>query len=362
MYRRLQLANQMHRCCFTCFKYAAKDGLGEKECRSMFPFEIGVASTEKVTFLQKRHKKHIRMHVLPKRNNAHLNNTSKSALLTIAHGANHDIKYIDTPHGSAQYCASYISKGESADFKLFRNVFSKKILYLETDRDYLKAVSNSLIEATAIGAVQACYVLLGLAFVISTRQVINVNSLPRNILTNRLIIDRLQLSQMDDDDSAFSNSLQSQLGQRDAFNSLIKQQYKLYSSCNITFYIMLTYYSLSTYRPNAKQVVPFPSLLKLHPTGEIIDAPNKFRVDSIVFTLKKRPVVINFSPHIPYDPTNERSCFSILLMHYPWPNDGEMAILVGDCISRVKLLVSNDLFPQYIKDTLEKYNCNLVTK
>jgi hypothetical protein len=89
------------------------------------------------------------MHVLPKRNYAFLN---KSPLLAIAHGANHDINYIDTQYGSARYCASYISKGESADFKLFRNVFSKKILYLETDRDYLKAVSNSLIEATAIGA------------------------------------------------------------------------------------------------------------------------------------------------------------------------------------------------------------------
>ncbi len=123
------------------------------------------------------------MHVLPKRNNAQLNITSKSPLLAIAHGANHDIKYIDRPHGSVQYCASYISKGESADFKLFRNVFSKKILYLEKDRDYFKAVSNSLIEATAIGAVQACYVLLGLDFVISTRTVQNINSLPRCKLT-----------------------------------------------------------------------------------------------------------------------------------------------------------------------------------
>ena len=68
----------------------------------MFPFEMDVAYNEKVTFLQRRHRKNIRMHVLPKRNNAHLNNTSKSPLLAIAHGANHDIKYIDTPHGSAQ--------------------------------------------------------------------------------------------------------------------------------------------------------------------------------------------------------------------------------------------------------------------
>ena len=129
-----------------------------------------MTSNEKVTFLKKRHRKNIRMYVLPKRNNAHLNNTSKSPLLAIAHRANHDIKIY---RHTSQYCASYISKGESADFKLFRNVFSKKILNLEKDRDYLKAVSNSLIEATAIGAVQALYVLLGLDFVISTRTVQN---------------------------------------------------------------------------------------------------------------------------------------------------------------------------------------------
>jgi hypothetical protein len=299
------------------------------------------------------------MHVLPKRNNAFLNNTSKSPLLAIAHGANHDIKYIDTPYGSAQYCASYISKGESADFKLFRNVFSKKILYLETDRDYLKAVSNSLLEATAIGAVQACYVLLGLDFVISTRQVVNVNSLPRNILTNRIIIDRLQLSIMDDEDSALSNSIHSQLGQRDAFNKLIKQQYNTFSSCNITYFIMLTYYSLSIYRHTAKKLLLPPPLLKLHTTGRILDAPTKFRIDGIVYTLKKRPVVINLSPHIPYDPINEKSCFSLLLMHYPWPLNGELAIVVSESINKVKNLLQNDLFPHYIKQTLDKYNVNL---
>ena len=35
------------------FKYSDKNGLGEKVCRSMFPFKMGVASIEKLTFLQK---------------------------------------------------------------------------------------------------------------------------------------------------------------------------------------------------------------------------------------------------------------------------------------------------------------------
>ena len=71
---------------------------------------------------------------------------------------------------------------------------------MEKDRDYLKAVSNSLIEATAIGAVQACYILLGLDIVISTRTVQNINSLPRHKLTNKLITDRLHLLTMDDEE------------------------------------------------------------------------------------------------------------------------------------------------------------------
>ena len=77
-------------------------------------------------------------------------------------------------------------------------------MYLEQDRDYLKAAINSWIEATAIGAVQACYVLLGLDFVISTRTVQNINSLSWCKLTNKLITERLHLLTMDDEECAIS--------------------------------------------------------------------------------------------------------------------------------------------------------------
>ena len=133
-------------------------------------------------------------------------------------------------------------------------------MYLEKDRDYLKAVSNSLIEATAIGAVQACYVLLGLDFVISTRTVLKTNSLPRSKVNNALIIDKLHLSIVEDDECAVLNGIQSQLGRRDAYSKLIKQQYLTYSSCFITYYIILTYYSLSIRATTGKQLVTAPPL------------------------------------------------------------------------------------------------------
>jgi hypothetical protein len=95
--------------------------------------------------------------------------------------------------------------------------YKKNIILGKRNRlDYLKAVSNSLIEATAIGAVQACYILLGLDIVISTRTVQNINSLPRHKLTNKFITDRLHLLTMDDEECAISNGIKSQLGQRDA--------------------------------------------------------------------------------------------------------------------------------------------------
>jgi hypothetical protein len=45
------------------------------------------------------------------------------------------------------------------------------------------------------------------------------------------------------------------LGQRDAYNKLNEQQYPTYSSCFITYYIMLTYYSLSIRETTGKQQV-----------------------------------------------------------------------------------------------------------
>ena len=74
-----------------------------------------------------------------------------------------------------------------------------------------------------------------------------------------------------------------------------------------------------------------------------------------MYILKKRPIVINLSPHIPYDLTNEISCHSILLMHNPWPVQGEVALVLSEAIASVKNLLTNDMFPNYIKETLDKY-------
>ena len=69
-YRRLQLANQIHRCCFTCFKYIT---YGENVCRFHFPWEEGkLSSSTDITILTDRDKKkRVRLRLIPERNNAH---------------------------------------------------------------------------------------------------------------------------------------------------------------------------------------------------------------------------------------------------------------------------------------------------
>jgi hypothetical protein len=125
---------------------------------------------------------------LPGRNNAFLNGTIVNPLLTIAHGGNHDIQYIGNTVGAAEYVASYASKAEEPDKKLMANIYAKKIAYIvetsayATDRQRLYSVGTAILGSSPVGCVQACYVLLGLKIVKSSRNVVNVNPLHRKCL------------------------------------------------------------------------------------------------------------------------------------------------------------------------------------
>jgi hypothetical protein len=130
----------------------------------------------------------MRVSVLPQRNNAYLNGTLHSSLLTIAHGGNHDIQYIGNTVGAAEYVASYASKAEEPDKKMMSSIYAKKIAYLVdrnsivSDRERLYSLGSAILASSPVGAVQACYVLLGLKVVKSSRQVLNLNSLHRKFI------------------------------------------------------------------------------------------------------------------------------------------------------------------------------------
>ena len=178
--RRLQLANQIHNCCFTCFKYC-KDN--EQICRFCFPWPEGQHSSSiDVTILKDRDKKQrVRLRVIPERNNAHVNATFFSPIINCAHGGNSDIQFIVNTHGAAEYAAGYASKPEAPDQKRLQILFMKSIANLQerdthdTDRQRLAAAGQAVVGSTQVGAVQANYFILDQKFVIIVVVVIQIN-------------------------------------------------------------------------------------------------------------------------------------------------------------------------------------------
>jgi hypothetical protein len=188
-YRGLQIGNQFHDCCTTCYKYCYGQ---QKTCRFGFPKQSDETLLQPCIQKERDKKNRIRINVLPQRNNANLNGTAFDPLFVIAHGGNHDLQYIGNSVGAAEYVASYASKSEEPDKKLMSNLYAKKIAYLEslnthvTDREKLNAVGNAILGSSQVGSVQACYSLLGLKFVKSSRQVVNLNPLHRKC-NNKII-------------------------------------------------------------------------------------------------------------------------------------------------------------------------------
>jgi hypothetical protein len=115
------------------------------------------------------------------RNNAHINPSFVSPLITCAHGGNSDIQLIMNSHGTAEYAAGYASKAEAPDQSRLQTIFIKAITNLHeksfmiTDRQRLTVAAKSVIGSTQVGSVQAIYFILNQDFVISSRKVINVN-------------------------------------------------------------------------------------------------------------------------------------------------------------------------------------------
>lgn len=181
-YRRIQIANQFHRCCFTCFKYCHTH---LKVCRFGFPWVSSGCVFEPIIVKDRDRKSRVRIQVLPERNNAYLNGTIFCPLLSIAHGGNHDVQYIGNSVGAAEYVASYASKAEEPDKKIMAKIYAKKIAYIVesgsfvSDRQRLYSVGSAILSSSPVGSVQACYTLLGLKVVKSSRIVINLNPLHR---------------------------------------------------------------------------------------------------------------------------------------------------------------------------------------
>ena len=171
------------------------------------------------------------------------------------------------------------------------------------------------------------------------------------------------IGQLEDSDSAVECGLNSAMGKRMAYQLLVIQQRENYDGkCNITIYSLYTSYNVSV---ASTKVYPAPSLLHVDDGGIIISTlkNHKFMIQNTVYTRLRKDCVVNLCPYVPVNDSDERSCYSTLLVHIPWPWGGEEEILRGyesavECLYNLKL---SDDIPPYVNYTLELlHNSNVI--
>ncbi len=85
--------------------------------------------------------------------------------------------------------------------------------------------------------------------------------------------------------------------------------------------------------------------------------PRRFRVTNYIFTKHLKDWVLRSSPHIPVNCQEERSCYSILLLHVPWPDTRgfDESDILGEhstAVARLQYLMEKKLLPAYVLPTL----------
>lgn len=88
-----------------------------------------------------------------------------------------------------------------------------------------------------------------------------------------------------------------------------------------------------------------------------ISGTNKFIVDGTVYTRLRIDSVVNLCPYVPINHCDEVSCYSNMLLHLPWLLAGERCLIpVGlSSIQYYAIVIDLNLFPEYVKCTLEKF-------
>ena len=375
LYYYLQLANQMHSCCFTCWKYALRMRIcrfGYPRCLAdlaallakansgfqSFDSPVEQAMAEGYMRMRTDGRGRKRFVVEPPFNNAHLNNHAFSPLLFIAQRANMDIKFLQDKPGIVEYVGDYASKSEQPDFKRVGDIYVRQIAGISrrgksiTDLNKLNAVGNALIDSQIVGAPQMCFLLLGLPFVVFSRPIEVVNPLHKDDIRRKVKSSEAR-SIASPDQTALVDGANSHFGKRRAYGELVNFYANKGWVCNVTFYALRTQYTTQAVpKKEPKSLKELDHELVVDAaTGFISQSEQSFKLKGFMFSKRKKQAVIHLSPHVPADAKDERSAYMILLLHHVWPN-GEPPEKLG---ARAKLADLRDrkaLLP-YVDKMLE---------
>lgn len=167
------------------------------------------------------------------------------------------------------------------------------------------------------------------------------------------------LSNLKKSDSAISNSPTSQMGRRSAYQNLMVQQRSVFGQCNVTIYSVCTSYRIQKApQNNLKKILDSPPLLTMDNVGiiHLNEKTKKFQVNDIIYIRLRKNTIVNVCPYVPLNSEDEKSCYSTLLIHTPWPMEGEKCLLIhcDSAIQRLKQLINEGELPLYVQPMLDR--------
>ena len=257
-FRNLQLANQLHRCRQSCYKYW--NHVGERKCRYEYDVkEVAANNYGRIksklrnplhTYCQivkdRDRRNRVRIQGFVPRNNGNLNPCPKNPLQVLTHRGNSDLKLITGQDGAIQYVSKYVSKADQPDCKALQNLIVRKLSSLSRRcvegesvelQAKLRAVGNAVISCQQIGAVQAAYILGKLPLVKSSRASKVVNPLRRKEFTKHPVLSKdKELEGKPEECTAINHGPKTQYGMRDAYEAFYMHQRELHPDCKVVNY------------------------------------------------------------------------------------------------------------------------------
>ena len=195
-------------------------------------------------------------------------------------------------------------------------------------------ISDVIINNQQIGSVACCFLLLNLKIVKSSRDTIVVSPLCFKNLTKSLITDQVILNEMSENNTAYYEGVNSNIGRRKVYGELCKDQHTKFGKCEITFDEMLSNYKFRKVSKNDDKV----ELAIYLKANDFNNNKEKFKTQNYVFLKRSIQAITRKSPYIAFDENDERSCYSILLFYIPWPSSGEESDIVANNETAVSTL------------------------
>jgi hypothetical protein len=252
--------------------------------------------------------------------------------MMLAHRGNSNIQYISNVFGALEYFVNYVGKIDEPDAKEVVDSVIRLLSVYATDAEpnlkhVFKAVMNALTRERCVTATQVADFFLSHKVLRYSRTIKAVNPRPKHELRKSLNVTSFGHAVGDAHANPITESKQSNY--REAYSAFVTDQLGRHQACNVSFFSFLT--SFDETRPSERRKKDTdPPLFSINPYSGVVTNAKSFTTSdaSAQFTAHQRANIVHLVPYSPVNLKDEQSCFSLLLLHKPWPNGKEDELMI----------------------------------